>query len=121
MSTFDGDRRVAVGADCIFVDADAKTYHLTGSAEHLDTMVYYVPLHPGRTQADGYSHYAWDGTDLDHLAEVESNTISSDQAMRYECDGMIGHGIFELFVAGHRYPRYPNWGTVPERRERPTG
>ena len=71
--------------------------------------------HPERTQAEGYSHYAWDGTDLDHLDRVESNAISTDQYMRYELDGMVGHGIFETFVAGRRYPRYSSWGVLPPR------
>jgi hypothetical protein len=29
--------------------------------------------------------------------------------MRFEMDGMTGHGIFELLVQGDRYPRYPTW------------
>lgn len=114
--TYDGDRRRAVAVNCVFVDEDGETFHVKGSAEHLNAIVYYVPMHRARTEADGYSHFAWDGTDLDYLTEVESNTISSDQAMRYETDGMIGHGVFEHLVAGYRYPRYPNWGTVPARR-----
>jgi len=109
---FDGDRRRATGVSCVFVDEDGGRHQLEGRAQHLDTMVYYVPLHPGRTQADGYSHFAWNGTDAAYLAEVESRVISTDQAMRYEIDGMVGHGICELFVAGDRYPRYANWGTV---------
>jgi hypothetical protein len=32
-----------------------------------------------------------------------------DQLMRFGCDGMVGHGIFELFVMGDGYARYPNW------------
>jgi hypothetical protein len=111
--TFDGDRRRALTADCAFIDEDGEEFHVKGSSEHLDTIVYYVPLHPGRTNADGYSHFAWDGRDLDYLADVESNSHSTDQAMRFESDGMIGHGIFEFLVAGRRYPRYPNWTGAP--------
>jgi hypothetical protein len=33
--------------------------------------------------------------------------------MRFESDGMIGHGIFEFLVAGRRYPRYANWTGAP--------
>ncbi len=113
--TFDGERRRALGADCSFVDEDGDVLHVKGTTENLNAMVYYVPLHPGRTEADGYSHFSWDGTDLEHLDEVESNTISTDQSMRFECDGRIGHGIFEFLVSGKRYPRYSNWGSAPAR------
>lgn len=96
----------------------AHGYAKLSLADGRHTIVYYVPLHPGRTQADGYSHFAWDGSDLDHLTEVESNTISVDQAMQFDYDGMVGHDIFKLFVAGSRYPRYANWGVLPARRAR---
>jgi hypothetical protein len=32
--------------------------------------------------------------------------------MRFEMDGMVGRGIFELLMMGERYPRYPNWGPM---------
>ena len=35
--------------------------------------------------------------------------FSLDQLMRFEMDGMTGHGIFELLVQGDRYPRYRTW------------
>ena len=108
--TFDGTRRRALATECIFTDEDGETHRVTSTAPSNDAIIYYVPQHPGRTEAKGYSHFQWDGRDTAYLDEVESRTISADQYMRYEYDGMVGHGIFELFVAGRRYPRYSNWG-----------
>jgi hypothetical protein len=29
--------------------------------------------------------------------------------MRFDFDGRIGWGIFEILMGGNAYPRYPNW------------
>jgi hypothetical protein len=29
--------------------------------------------------------------------------------MRFDFDGQIGWGIFEILMGGDAYPRYPNW------------
>ena len=110
--THDGTRRRQLGATCTFTDEDGETHVVTGTAPSGDAIIYYVPQHPGRTEADGYSHFTWDGKDAEHLDQVESNAISTDQFMRYEYNGMVGHGIFEMFVAGRRYPRYANWNAT---------
>jgi hypothetical protein len=35
--------------------------------------------------------------------------MALDQLMRFELDGDIGWGIFELLLGGQGYHRYPNW------------
>ncbi|MEZ5165006.1 MAG: hypothetical protein R2695_00445 [Acidimicrobiales bacterium] len=52
---------------------------------------------------------AWDSSDPEVLATVESQSMSIDQLMRFETDGMVGHGIFEILSGGAGHGRYPNW------------
>jgi hypothetical protein len=54
-------------------------------------------------------YHVWDSTDAAALTDVEAAVISLDQLMRFEMEGMIGHGIFELLVQGNRYSRYAQW------------
>ena len=35
--------------------------------------------------------------------------MSIDQLMRFDLDGMTGHGIFEILSGSDGYSRYPNW------------
>jgi hypothetical protein len=113
--TFDRGRKRPVSADCVFTDEDGKELALKATSQHIDVNVYYGLGNSRRKQEDGLSYYTWDSTVTDDLAEIEKNTISMDQLMRFETDGMTGHGIFELLVQGRGYPRYPAW-TPPHRR-----
>jgi hypothetical protein len=74
-------------------------------------------MNPGVSQRNttgrSKSSYAWDSSDPADLEEVESRTISMDQLMIFQLDGMSGHGIFELLIQGDGYERYPHW--VPVR------
>ncbi len=113
--TFDGDRKRPARAEISFTDEDGRRYEVTATSEHLDTAVYYGLGNSRRQQGDSYSWYAWDGTVADDLLEIEGNTISMDQLMRFEMEGLTGHGIFELLVQGRGYDRYPTWA-LPQRR-----
>lgn len=107
--TFDGDLKRPVSAHIRFVDEDGKSYEVVARAEHLHTAVYYGRGHT-RRQGDGaLSYYRWDGNEPEDLQQVETNAVSLDQLMRFEMDGMVGQGIFELLVQGDHYPRYPTW------------
>jgi hypothetical protein len=82
---------------------------VTADATHQDVNVYYGLALPNRVVGDGVMHSRWSSHDPDALAVAETGALSMDQLMQFECDGMVGHGIFELFVMGDGYPRYPNW------------
>jgi len=111
--TFDGDRRRPIGAQIGFVDEDGQRFDIAAHSPHPHVNVYYGLGHSRRQTGSGVSYYAWDSSDLADLEEVESRTISLDQLMTFELEGMTGHGIFELLVQGDGYTRYPNW--VPVR------
>ena len=72
--------------------------------------MFYGTSPPRRQRGEKVVFSAWNSTDASDLAEVESGTLSIDQLMRYEMDGMVGSGIFELLVRGDHYQRYPTWG-----------
>ena len=113
--TFDGDRKRPLRADIVFTDEDARRYEVAATSEHRDVNVYYGMGNSRRRPGDGYSYYTWNSTIADDLLEIEANTISMDQLMRFDMDGMTGHGIFELLVQGRGYPRYPTW-VLPQQR-----
>jgi hypothetical protein len=56
-----------------------------------------------------FIHYRWDATNRDELHETEDKAMAIDQLMRFDFDGQIGWGIFEILMGGNAYPRYPNW------------
>jgi hypothetical protein len=107
--TFDDSRKRPTHADVVFTDEDGERFHLTADARHGHTTAYYGHGLSRRQSGDGHSAYVWNGNEAADLAEVEGNTISLDQLMEFKVNGMTGHGIFELFVWGDRYLRYPNW------------
>ncbi len=106
---FDDTLKRPRSAHITFFDEVGKTYEVTAHSDHLATGVYYGMGHSRRQRDGALSYYHWDSTESSDLQEVETNDISLDQLMRFEMDGMTGHGIFELLVQGDRYPRYPNW------------
>jgi hypothetical protein len=107
--TFDGDRRRPAHADIVFTDEDGEQFRVTADAREQGVNVYYGAAPPNRVLSDGVMHARWNGSDSDDLAVAEAGALSMDQLMRFECNGMTGAGIFELFVMGDGYPRYPNW------------
>ncbi len=115
--TFDGDRKRPLRAD-IVVHRRGRAA-LRGRGE-LRTPRSQRVLRDGELETSaerqGYSYYTWNSTIADDLLEIEANTISMDQLMRFDMDGMTGHGIFELLVQGRGYPRYPTWALPQQRR-----
>ena len=110
---FDRDKRRPAGADIVFTDEDGKQYAITATANEQLVNVYYGVHQPNRVIGDGgVIHARWDASNEDEVAFAESGALSMDQLMHFECDGMQGAGIFELFVMGDGYPRYPNWSPV---------
>ncbi|MCW2627672.1 MAG: hypothetical protein JWR48_4394 [Mycobacterium sp.] len=56
-----------------------------------------------------FIQYRWDANDRDELVETEDKSMAIDQLMRFDFDGQIGWGVFEILMGGGAYPRYPNW------------
>ncbi len=110
--TFDANRKRPARAHVVFTDEDGRRYDVAAESRHLDVGVYYGTGSSRRKRGDKVSYYSWDSTDPADLSEVEAGTVSLDQLMHFEMDGMAGHGIFELLVQGDRYERYPTWGTT---------
>jgi hypothetical protein len=106
---FDGERKRPAHADIVFTDEDGEQFHVTADATHQGVNVYYGAAPPNRVMADGLMHARWNSNDADDLAAAEAGALSMDQLMHFDCNGMSGAGIFELFVMGDGYARYPNW------------
>jgi hypothetical protein len=111
---FDGDRKRPARVTLLFTDEDGETYRVLGDASHQHVNAYYgLPL-PGAAFEDFgngafFLHFPWDSNLREQLVEVEHQSMSIDQLMRFELDGMVGHGIFEILTGGQSYRRYPNW------------
>ena len=111
---FDGDRKRPAKAVVVFTDEDGETYRVTGDAPNQHVNVYYgqpLPNLDFQDLGDGeyYLHFPWDSSDPEQLAALEGGSMSIDQLMRFDLDGMTGHGIFEILTGGQSYARYPNW------------
>ena len=111
---FDGDRKRPARVVLVFVDEDGSTYRITGDAPHQDVGVYYGHPLKGFTLenvGDGevFLHFPWNSSDEAQLAALESQSMSIDQLMRFDLDGMEGCGIFEILSGGDGHARYPNW------------
>ncbi len=114
---FDGARKRPLGADIVFTDEDGKKFEVRAQAPHPHLTAYYgYGLDRRQRGEGGLSFYTWTGEDSGDLDEIESKTISLDQLMDFELDGMGGHGIFEILVQGDRYARYPQWDSGPGAR-----
>jgi hypothetical protein len=110
---FDGGMRRPAAADIVFTDEDGRKFAVTATALQQLVNVYYGVAQPNRVIGEGgVIHARWDASNTDEVAYAESGALSMDQLMHFECDGMHGAGIFELFVMGDGYPRYPNWSPV---------
>ena len=114
---FDGDRKRPARAVLVFTDEDGKTYRVTADVPHQDVNAYYGLLmaHCQYEDLGGgayFIHFLWDSTNPEQLAETESKSMALDQLMRFNLDGDIGWGIFELLLGGQGYRRYPNWAVM---------
>ena len=121
--TFDGDRKRPIACTLTFTDEDAKTYRVEATSPCPQANVHYGrPLSRSTFEdlGDGeyFVHFSYDGNDLDDLVAIESSAMSLDQVMRFELDGMTGHGIFEILSGGNGYDRYPNWPVMDMSRFR---
>jgi hypothetical protein len=102
--SFDRDFKRELAACLTFVDEDGREYRVDACAEHPNVNVYYgAMLDPTSELVQGQR---WDANDAQTLHTVERRSPASDQLMRYELDGMVGYGIFELWVASDGYDRY---------------
>lgn len=114
-TTFDGDRKRPARSTLVFTDEDGTTYRVEGVADHQHVNVYYgqpLPTLALESFGDGgyLGHFPWDSSDRDQLTALESGAMSIDQLMRFELDGMVGHGIFEILSGGAGPARYlANW------------
>jgi hypothetical protein len=111
---FDEDRKRPLTTVLVFTNEDGETYRVTGESPHPEVGVYHGLPAPNYKRVDlgegtALVHYAWNSSDRDELRSVEKGTISLDQLMRFDLDGNVGWGIFELLVGGAGYPRYPTW------------
>lgn len=111
---FDGDRKRPRRGTVVFTDEDGEQHRISVEADQPDVGVYYGRGPADRQVSGATSWYRWDAHDPDQLAELERGALSMDQLMRFDLDGRVGRGIFELFVMGQGYDRYaPNWTPVP--------
>ena len=111
---FDGDRKRPSRAALVFTDEDGATYRVTAVSEHLAASVYYGKPLRGfgyEDYGDGeyLLHFPWNANDADQLAQLEAQSVALDQLMRFDHDGMAGHGVFEILTGGKGPARYPNW------------
>ncbi len=114
---FDGDRKRPSRAVVVFTDEDGATYRVAGEAEHQHVNAYYGGPLPSRVVEDYGDgeylvHFPWNAADPEELTALESRSMSIDQLMRFDLDGMIGHGIFEMLSGGEGHVRYPNWPSM---------
>jgi hypothetical protein len=109
---FDEDRKRPAHADVVFTDEDGEEFRVTADAVHQHVNVNYGRPLPTYQLDDGFGWFAWNSSEPTQLAQLEAGTVSIDQLMRFELDGMAGRGIFELLLMGDRYDRYRNWGPM---------
>lgn len=109
---FDGELKRPTRADIVFTDEDGVKFHVTAKSKNIDVTVYHGPPHRSRQERDGTGHYSFSSKDPEMLRQMESLTVSLDQLMQFEWNGMSGQGIFEILSMGKGYKRYPNWGPL---------
>jgi hypothetical protein len=113
--SFDGDRKRPASAALVFTDEDGETYRVAASSPHPHVNAYYgQPLPSLAIESLGGGEYfgwfVWDSAAHDELVALEAGSMSIDQLMRFELDGMTGHGIFEILSGGAGFGRYlANW------------
>lgn len=115
---FDGDRKRPARAVLTFISEDGQRFDVRGESRNQHVNVYYgMPLGHARREKVGdgeyFFHFAWNAADPEQLVSIEDRSVSIDQLMHFELDGMEGVGIFEILQGGephHRYVR--NWPTM---------
>lgn len=116
--TFAGDRKPTAAASLAFHHEGGDVTRVTGTAPHQHVNAYYgYPL--GRLAVEQlgggeyFGHFAWDSTIPDDLATMDARSMSLDQLLRFEHDGDVGHGIFEILTGGRSHGRYlANWPSM---------
>jgi hypothetical protein len=111
---FDGDRKRPARAVLVFTDEDGQEHRVTAAAPHQDVNVYYgqpLPTLDYHDLGDGeyFLHFPWNSSDAEELEALEEVSMSIDQLMAFDLDGMTGHGIFEILSGSNGPARYPNW------------
>lgn len=114
---FDGNSKRPARATLVFTDEDGKAYRVFADAAHQEVNAYYgLPMAHCQYEDLGggayFIHFLWDSTNSEQLAETEGKSMALDQLMRFEMDGDIGWGVFELLLGGQGYRRYPNWAAM---------
>lgn len=114
-TTFDGTTKRPATTTLVFTDEDGHAHRVTGTSEHQHANAYYglpLPSLAFETYGGGeyLGHFPFDAADAEELAALEAGAMSIDQLMRFELDGDVGHGIFEILSGGRGHARYlPNW------------
>jgi hypothetical protein len=98
----------------IWLDAGFEEHRVTAAAPHQDVNVYYgqpLPTLDYHDLGDGeyFLHFPWNSSDAEELEALEEVSMSIDQLMAFDLDGMTGHGIFEILSGSNGPARYPNW------------
>ncbi|MDG2306729.1 MAG: hypothetical protein P8R42_19165 [Candidatus Binatia bacterium] len=111
---FDSDRKRPARAVLVFTDEDGQTYRVTADSPHQHVNAYYgMPLghmKAQRLEGGGYFlYFPWNSSDREELVALETKSMAIDQLMRFDFDGRVGHGIFEILSGADGYARYPNW------------
>lgn len=111
---FDGGYKRPTRSVLDFTDEDGYTFSVTADSPHMHVGVYYgqpLPNAELKMYAPGeyLQHVAWNSANTKQLAALEAKSMSIDQLMRFDWDGQIGHGVFEILTGSDSYPRYPNW------------
>ncbi len=112
---FDGEHKRPAAATLTFTDEDGRTFRLEGSAPHQHVNAYYglpLPTLAMESLGDGeyFGSFPWSSAERDQLVALEAGSVSVDQLMRFELDGQVGHGIFEILCGAEGYQRYlANW------------
>ena len=112
---FDADRKRPARATLDITDEDGHTFQLTAESPNQHVNAYYGQPLPKLAfenlgAGEYFLHFPWNSTDHDELAALEAGSMSIDQLMRFDVDGMTGHGIFEILSGSDGYQRYlANW------------
>jgi len=103
---FDGMTKKPKSATILFVDEDGKEYLVKATEAHKHVCVYYgLPTPPE-------GGYPANVNDPAIQAQIARTSMSNDKLMRYELNGMVGYGIFETWVSGDGYDKWPHYPPV---------
>jgi len=111
---FDGDRKRPARATLVLTDEEGRRYRVVAEPPHQHVNAYYgLPLRGFSYEDHGdgefFLHFPWNSADRGQLVALEGGAMSIDQLMRFDLDGDVGLGIFEILSGSDGYARYPNW------------